>query len=629
MVSKVNFALVLVVFYTVFGASTVFTEIRRTHYWRLRQNFRYFARVVGLHVTLGIVTLVGFLVYLVMPRWYTAGIAAATTGLPAALLTGKKYAFSRSSRLTDPFVLGRFIGISLASVGTLWLAIIADSQILLLVWIVLAVIFGIPSASRIQSNWRGKEGTSNDGGNAMNVIVCMIDDVRRDRMSLYGYNRDTTPFLDQLQNETYVFENCISAGVRSGHSIPSILTGAHASVHEYGRNIENLRLVSEEFEEAGYVTGAISGNPHINPDRFASRFSWFSYISAGKEFLFVIQRMFARGLARLNMGFLSTYYFLTDAAFIHELAKGFIKDQVNSDRSFFLYLNYMDVHDPYVRGQEVVSKFAAEHGKSVDTTDLANDVNPSEKPELWYSDEMRSWGYDEAIRYTNDQISDLYKFLESEGIRDKTIVLLTSDHGELLGEKSYWGHIDVPFNCLFEVPLIVDIPETTCSERVNDLISGAHLPALLLDIAGIEPSSAICNQWFQKTSFNELINGEKNNPVVIDFDPSSVRTKGYDHPALGKPVDTGTETEIISQRLLVGKSWKLYEVNNIRHFYQYDDAFLETPCDHSIPDRERIEMYQQLDQFNKFVGSPRRREDPYHDINDEEIRSQLDDLGYL
>lgn len=639
-------------FFTLIGVTAVGRLAMRLDYWMTDQKVRYIARIVTVHAGVGLVASIGTVGYMVAPRYTTLAFSMAWLiafvgvfivvqqidfgHVASQPITGWIRQFTHHfSTVHTALVLGATITIPFA------LGLMFESEALLGGWMLSGAVLGYSTKTAEVSHKPADQGQ--ESPDAMNVVICMVDSLRRDRMSLYGYNRETTPFLDRTRDNAYMFKNCIAPGTRSGHSIPSLLTGTYASEHGYGRNLNKLRLLSDEFREQGYTTMCISGNPHVTNSKFGDRFDWFVRLRRGKDYLFAVQRLVNKGLAKLGLRHVPSHYFFVDIEFIHELATAFITEAAEGDCPFFCYLSYMDIHDPYVREFTHIKAFAESHGGTVERGRWIRKRDGL--PETWYNEVIKNWGYDETVQYTDRNLATLFDFLEDKNLRNETVVVVTSDHGDMLGERGYWGHMDIPFNPLIEVPLLIypassggdnsDVISNKSCETVSQIVSGTDIPSLVCDAAGIDPSNAMREQWAHNLTLSEcILAGDAENYCLVDNNSTDISTKGYEHPitSAGDQQDSPPETTVRQQRLLVGPDWKLYQVNNELRFYRYDDAYFDNPVpDKEVPERVRKAMHASISDLNVFLAeiSDETEDKPYDDVTCESVRQQLKDLGYL
>src|SRR5688572_10223671 len=113
-----------------------------------------------------------------------------------------------------------------------------------------------------------------------NLLLIVVDTLRRDHLGAYGYGKPTSPNLDALAKESVLFERCLAPSSWTGPSTASLLSGlypARHGAHEYERIPDQVEMLAETLRDAGFRTGAVSGNPNASPQfGFDQGFEWFS-----------------------------------------------------------------------------------------------------------------------------------------------------------------------------------------------------------------------------------------------------------------------------------------------------------------------------------------------------------------
>ena len=293
----------------------------------------------------------------------------------------------------------------------------------LLLGVVVGVAVALVASRRLSAEPRG------------NVVLIVLDTVRADRMSLYGHSRETTPFLDEMRDELLVFEDVHSPAPWTIPSHASLFTGTWPATHraQWGSMdlSEEYLTLAEIFEEEGFMTMGLSANLLLNG-------------SEGMTQGFEVFRELRGGVHQRTTTLLGALDDLFDGA--SERGQG-----------LFLFLNLMDAHIPYN---------SAEFGPSFGLEGRAPVVTAREK---WaVSAGRRAFGeaaradhqaaYDAGVRYLDSALEEIFETLESRGILEETLVIITSDHGEGLGEHSEIGHSISIWEEQLRVPLIVRFP---------------------------------------------------------------------------------------------------------------------------------------------------------------------------
>lgn len=326
-----------------------------------------------------------------------------------------------------------------------------------------------------------------------NVLLISIDTLRADHLSLYGYGRQTSPALDAwAERSAAVFERTVAAAPWTLPSHVSMLSGLdavrHGINHDVGGSTAVLgegrfQMLPEILRSAGYRTAAITGGAYLHP-------------SYGLAHGFERYRSWPdRGRARqeLKSGVDRSLEFLAG----------------HRETPFFLFLHTYDVHDPYVArpaffdrvappGMAAVPGEIALSSPAFEAASGFRQVNRfflrfrGERRDLDASDRpLIAAFYDSGIAHMDAEIGRLLAGLEELGLSERTVVVLTSDHGEDLGEGGRAGHVDL-FDPVVLVPLIMSWPERTeGGRRIARQVRSIDIPATLLAGLGLEGTSAM------------------------------------------------------------------------------------------------------------------------------------------
>lgn len=324
---------------------------------------------------------------------------------------------------------------------------------------------------------------------APNVLWIVMDTVRGDHVSSYGYSRKTTPRLDALAQGGVLFENAFSASSWSLPAHASLLTGLlplhHQSEFEVYRC--NCAGVPELLSNKGYRTAAISANTVVFSAwrGFAKGFSFFKddFEKLGSLWTRTTYGRMAyywvfRRLGMRNIPGRAYAEDVTDAA-LQWVALG-------GQRPFFLMLNYFDAHDPYLPPQPFRGKFS----KSKNPGGVLNSFlgqTPQNLPAEMLESEVAA--YDGSVSYVDDQIGKLLDGLRELNFLDNTIVVVTSDHGEGLGDHGSYGHGLTLYLSEIRVPMVFwwsnRLP---AGKRVPESVSTAAIAATTLELLAMERS---------------------------------------------------------------------------------------------------------------------------------------------
>lgn len=310
-----------------------------------------------------------------------------------------------------------------------------------------------------------------------NIILVVIDCLRADHLSLYGYGRKTSPNIDALAGEAAVFTQAAAQAPTTLLSFSSIFTSRYVSSH--GVNALNKALgesaltLAEILKIYDYKTAAFVGGPSLHP------------------------------LFRLDRGF-DTYYHLnyTSASFRTTLpaALDWIRERDSKGERFFVVAHGNDLHTPYAfpasgtydkgfRVSRTLSSLGPEE-EQLFTVYRRKLMLKSARQLIKLSDddvkhiEAR---YDEGILYSDALLGEFLAGLRAGGILDRTVLIVTADHGEGLFDHDYFFHDFSLYDDTLRVPLIVKAPGFA-KRRISRQVRLIDLMPTALELAGITPN---------------------------------------------------------------------------------------------------------------------------------------------
>jgi arylsulfatase A-like enzyme len=387
----------------------------------------------------------------------------------------------------------------------------------------------------------------------MNFVFLDLCSTRADHFGTYGYTRDTTPNMDSVGKSGVVFENALSEGSWCLPSYASLLTGHVPEVHGQYTSLPARKLppfettLAEMLKTKGYQTALFSGGVYLLPEWGLSK-GFDSYID-----------LFSTSTPnRIPAPFEDNFDHIVD----------WIKTNQNQDRPFFLFAAIDNMHVPY-------------HAKNPDKYDpgyqgIAHDTDvisvpfarayngePSgypdymlEKVKEFKSDPRNLKNliahYDAALSEVDQQIGDFVKKLKEMGLDKNTVLIISADHGEMLGEKGLLNHTQGLYEPNIHVPLIIRDPEyaSQAGRRVKQLVQRIDLMPTLLEMAQVPAPQSL---ELQGKSLVSLLEDPKAPWRELAF----VRSKRN----LARLTDLN-----IDERVVRGACWKL-------HHYLYKDGY--------------------------------------------------------
>lgn len=348
---------------------------------------------------------------------------------------------------------------------------------------------------------------SDDGASEQppNVIIVLWDTVRADRLSMYGYDTDTTPRMKQwADQQAVVFEHAVSPGMWTVPSHASMFTGLPATTHGAGydhRHLDDKNVtLAEWFSEHGYTTYAFSANPNLDPES-RNLLQGFKHVdlSWGKRWKKKVVEHTKRKLLRpdrsteispsaKNKQKGTGYY--NAGTVTHEAFLNFVEKNQKSDKPFFAYLSYMEAHKPRVPSLEARQRVADR-----ETIKVGLQTDVSFDNQLLYSYGKHDYSqeqlqainsvYDATLTELDDVTADLFDDLETRGLLENTIIVFTSDHGEQLGNHQLFGHRNGVYHELLHVPLIVSYPAELEAGRVSTPVTNLDIFNTLIELTGV------------------------------------------------------------------------------------------------------------------------------------------------
>ncbi len=297
-----------------------------------------------------------------------------------------------------------------------------------------------------------------------NVILISIDTLRADHVGVYGYEYNTTPNIDSFSNESTVYSNSYST---SSWTLP-----AHASMFASDMPV-NLKMQSI-FDKLPNSVVTLSDVLRSN-GYFSQGFDSLTYVSPRWNF--------SKGFNSFVLE--ATDSSVNDASLIFSHASDWIAR--NKNKKFYLFLHTFQVHDPYCPPKDYQEKFRGSYKGSsncIRRDEIAKNSNSKNSiPE----EELRRYIslYDGEIAYTDEMIGRFLSELKKLDLDKKTIVIITSDHGEEFGEHGTWGnHGKTLYNEVLKVPLIIKAPNLKIG-KVNTPASTMDIAPTILDLLGI------------------------------------------------------------------------------------------------------------------------------------------------
>ena len=306
-----------------------------------------------------------------------------------------------------------------------------------------------------------------------NVLLITLDTTRADHLSVYGHRRETSPNLDALAAEGVLYRNAHSTSTWTLPSHASLFTGKFPSSHGARYDPEGPLVLSDEIgagdgirarglapgettlaqtlTEAGYATAGFAGGPWLlRSFGLAEGFEHWD-----DEGILGVNGRNAQDLSRAVVAWLETW-----AA-------------EPGEKPFFIFVNFFDAHFPYNAPTPYAKQFLPP----------GVDLNPLNRSQF---DAL----YDAEIRFADEHAGVLLDFLRERSLYEDTLVIVTADHGEMLGEHGEWGHNGIPFEPVVRIPLIVKPPGGGPGRSEDQPIQLSDVFHLVLEATGVASSAS-------------------------------------------------------------------------------------------------------------------------------------------
>jgi len=298
-----------------------------------------------------------------------------------------------------------------------------------------------------------------------NLVLISLDTTRRDHGSVYGYGRKTTPNLERLAEAGVRFSHAYAPAPTTGPSHATLFTSLYPITHRVVKNGRVLApahaTLAERLLERGWATAGVVSSYVLD-----ARFGW----DQGFE-LWDDDFELASATTMVPSGDGGAEVFDRKADATTRRALRWLEEERDASRPFFLFVHYMDPHEPWVAPSELLARFR--------TPDLPLDGVSGMVAR-----------YDAEIAFTDQQLGALFDALDRLGLARDTVVAVTADHGEGLMDHGELHHGTQLYEEQLRVPLLVRFPRRLPAGRVVEgPVSLLDLVPTLLALLGVEPAA--------------------------------------------------------------------------------------------------------------------------------------------
>jgi arylsulfatase A-like enzyme len=498
------------------------------------------------------------------------------------------------------------------------------------------------------------------------VLFVVMDTVRKDHLSVYGYDRPTTPNLSAFAEDATVFEEAVAPAPWTLPVHASLFTGLYPSQHGASQEtpyLEGATTLAETLSPT-HATSCYSSNAWITPythltDGFDDQDNFFEMMPGG-----VLSGPIARAWKALNdndslrrvadwmvsVGNRFHEYFASAEGAdsktpqVIDATAEFVGDAADRSDPFFSFLNLMDAHLPYHPPEE----YAAEFAPGVDSTDVcqnskeyncgARDIDDAE----WADIEGL---YDAEIRHIDAELGRLFDEMRAQGTYEETMIVVCADHGELFGEHGLYGHEFNVYDPLVNVPLLIKHPALDAGRR-EDQVELLDLYHTVLDHCGadaadatqpLDPTRSLLSERYRE------FEGGPDHPERVAVDPAYafveyyrpvVELKQLENKAAAADIDLDEDSRFYSRmraaRRPDGKYVRNERIPDECYALDVDPGETEDLVGSDDPLVETVEAT--LSTFEDRAGGEWKDREGDGDALDDmggDAKRRLEDLGYI
>ena len=361
--------------------------------------------------------------------------------------------------------------------------------------------------------------------NRPNILMIVLDTQRRDRLSLYGYERTTSPALDDFASRATVYQRAIAPAQWTIPAHGSLFTGLYPAQHNFTQAFQALSdahpTLAELLQLSDYHTVAFCNNPLVgvldnglqrgfdafynyagaSPNRPREAGAFAGLRARFERFARHVSNRFAHSDTLFRWGLhplitpiwtrLANYKGNTAHSLADLQAYWLRHVQTQAQQPLFAYVNLMGVHMPLRPSQHTLERVTPDVARSrasrawmnAHNADGVSWISPTETPlEDWQQHALNAY-YDACIVEQDALLGQTLDATRARHAFDNTVVLILADHGEGHGDHHYFGHSFVVYQELVHVPMMIYAPEYLQAGNVSANVSTRRVFHTLLDVA--------------------------------------------------------------------------------------------------------------------------------------------------
>lgn len=310
-----------------------------------------------------------------------------------------------------------------------------------------------------------------------NVVLLTIDALRRDVLGCYGSNLGLTPFVNSIQYKSIIFSRAQSTGPYTQASFPGILTSSyyleHVKEEKASKRLSGKRtLLSEVLQRHGIVTAGFHSNAYL--------WAFFGWNRGWDKF-------YDSSEAEVE----DKAPYIKASALNHKVAEWLSYDRSIKGKPLFLWVHYMDVHEPYVPIRKYIDRVNSQIKTSEDEMmNLFKNVILKRDASNPDTVALLKALYLAHVNEVDDAIKEFFSVLEQAGILKDSVVIIASDHGDEFGEHGGLSHDGKMFSELIDVPLIIYGLSPQTNHECETVVSNIDISPTIVHLFGLKPEKA-------------------------------------------------------------------------------------------------------------------------------------------
>jgi len=342
-----------------------------------------------------------------------------------------------------------------------------------------------------------------------NVILLTVDALRKDALGCYGNENGLTPFIESLQDKCIKFTKGQTIGPYTQASFPGILTSSYYLEYGKPKGLSPQRtLISEPLKQAGIVTAAFHSNPYLC-DYLGWNRGWDVFYDSMEEEVDP-----------------KTPYIKGDV--INSKVDKWLSSHTRGGeyRPFFLWLHYMDIHEPYVPERKYINMVDPSISLSQDEMyNLFKDVLLKRDVSNEGVVKLLKKLYQAHVREVDDDIKEFFGILGKLDLLQDSVIIITNDHGDEFNEHGGLSHDAKMYSELIDMPLLIYDPSKNKGEVCDSLVSNIDISPTIVHLFGLAPVEGFeghsllpLEEYPQKGCFGEALYHEVGQKPDIEKD---------------------------------------------------------------------------------------------------------------